>query len=154
MFYARQQDTEDFYKRHVRFMRPNLVSRQFPLGEAADGGHISTCRLLPKKGALPNARVIAGRGEVLVRSAARGQLQQNTVTWSLPSMLLTDGCDTHHQPTNQAPSDVMSDYRAMRCPEDIRYFVVLRAVVSGHHDIAYWLVEKLGVDVSRGPKLV
>jgi ankyrin repeat protein len=46
--------------------------RQFPLSEAAAGGHLSTCELLLERNVRPELEELVERGEVLARSVARG----------------------------------------------------------------------------------
>lgn len=154
-----------------------FTNRKFPLGDAACGGHVSTCRLLLEKDVMHYTRDIPRRSEVLARCVARSGsvelcrfLKQQNLwkPWHEVHFLpiaaenghlefakyaVKNGCDAYYKPTRKAPMSFLDEGRIIRHPDDIRYFSLLRAIVSGHQDFVRWLVEEIGMDVGRDSKL-
>jgi hypothetical protein len=167
---AANHGIDDIVDDVLKFAEPSTTD-QFPLGEAASGGHLSTCRLLLQKGIMPEGPDLSGRAEELARSVARGgnlevcRLLKECNLWKreheihfLPiaaecghldfaRYAVENGCDG--KPKQRDFAVLLDMDRPMRYPEDIRYFALLRAVVMGHQDIVYWLIHELGVNVSE-----
>jgi ankyrin repeat protein len=151
--------------------------RAFPLSEAAAGGHLSTCKLLLERNARPEPKEMVGRAEVLARSVARGgsvevcELLRQHNFWKpwheihfLPiaaeygqlefaKYAVKHGCDRNRRPRKETSITVLEEDRVLKSPDDIRYFALLRAIVSGHQHIVRWLADEVGIDVGRDSEL-
>lgn len=151
--------------------------KNFPLGQAAYGGHLSTCRLIIDKAAWWH--VHPSRSEVMARFVGIGGnvdiyhlfKAKDAKVWKqwhemhfLPlaaehghlefaKFAVAKGCDRHPKPKHRDMPHELEWYGEGVYPGDIRYFALLRAVVSGHLDIVRWLVEDVGVDVNNKAKL-
>jgi hypothetical protein len=154
-----------------------FTNRKFPLGDAAGRGHVSTCRLLLEKDVMHYTRGVPGRSEVLARCVARSAsvepcrfLKQQNLwkPWHEVHFLpiaagnrhlefakyaVKNGCDAYYKPTRKAPMSFLDEGRIMRYPDDIQYFSLLRAIVSGHQDFVRSLVKEIGMDVGGNSKL-
>jgi hypothetical protein len=62
-------------------------------------------------------------------------------------------CDWHCRSIKQKPITVLEEDRLLRSPDDIRYFALLRAIVSGYQHVVHWLLPELGMDVGRVSEL-
>lgn len=157
------------------FASHRTTKGKLPLIEAARGGHLSTCKLLLKD-CLPDRRHSSGRAEELARSVAIGgrieicRLLKDLDLWKpcheirflhiaaehrhleLGKYAIEHSCDEN--PTKKHRQSVIPDLdRRVRYPEDIRYFALLCAIVSGHRDIVRWLIEEVGMDVGKDAEL-
>jgi hypothetical protein len=171
---AANRGLNDIVSDILEFTKPSKAGI-FPLGEAASGGQVSTCKLLLRKGIVPEGPNLSGRAEELARSVARGgsieicRLLKEHNLWKpeheihfLPvaaecghlefaKYAIENGCDMKSKPYDYA---VLLDMdRPKRYPDDIRYFALLRAVVMGRQDIVRWLIEELGMDVGKDVEL-
>jgi ankyrin repeat protein len=150
---------------------------KLPLIEAAGGGHFSTCKFLLTKDALPDRRDLIGREEEIARTVAKGgsvgvyRLLRDLDLWKpshevqflpiaaehghleLAKYAFEHSCDEKAN-QKQRGSTIPDLDRRVRYPDDIRYFALLRAIVSGHQDIVRWLVEEVGMDVGKDADLV
>lgn len=59
------------------------------------------------------------------------------------------GCDWHPKLNRKDLSGELGWHGKIQYPGDVRYFALLRAVLSGHLDIVRWLIEDVGVDVNN-----
>jgi ankyrin repeat protein len=107
--------------------------RQFPLSEAAAGGHLSTCKLLLGRNVRPELKEIVEWSEVLARSVARGgsvevcELLRGHNFWEpwheihflpiaaehghleLAKFAVEHGCDWHRRSIKQKPITVLGE---------------------------------------------
>jgi ankyrin repeat protein len=144
------------------------------LRNAAVGGHLSTCELLLANGPELEWRDSNSRSQGFAQAIARGGriemyqfLKQHVLRKShheihfLPiaaerghlefaKHTVENGCDRN--PNMRHRATIIEDLdRRPEYPDDIRYFALLRAVISGHQNIVQWLVEEVGVDLrARG----
>jgi len=153
---------------HMRF-----PTHRFPLRDAASGGHLAICKLLFEKGVRPQGVDLAPLAQVLARAVARGgsievcQFLKQRKLWTpaleihfLPiaaeyghlefaKFAIENGCDRHPKQRPRAPHVVMERKKRLRYPDDIRYFALCRAIVSGHLHIVRWLIDEVGLNVSK-----
>jgi ankyrin repeat protein len=155
---------------------PSFSGHTFPLQRAACGGHLSTCELLLKKGKLPKEGYFQDSKEIWAQGIACGgsvevcQLLRQHNLWSpqyeyhfLPlaaenghlqfaKFAIKNGHDadpfTKGRPLFKSRND-----RKVRYRYDVRYFALLRAIVSGHQGIVRWLIEGVGIKVSKNSRL-
>lgn len=149
----------------------------FPLRDAAGGGHLSTCKLLLWEGPRPEQLTIIQQSEVFARAVARGgnvevcKLLRPHFFWRdcheihfLPiaaehghlefaKYAVANRCD-RNPPAKQRASVILDLDRKVRYPDDIRYFALLRAIISGHEEVIRWMVNDLGVDIGPDAKLI
>jgi ankyrin repeat protein len=159
------------------FATLRTTTGKLPLIEAAGGGHFSTCKFLLEEDALPDRHDLIGRAEEIARSVAIGgnvdvyRLLRDLDLWKpshevqfLPiaaehghlefaKSAIEHSCDEKANP-KQRRSIIPDLDRRVRYPDDIRYFALLRAIVSGHLDVVRWLVEEVGVNVGEDAELV
>ncbi|KAF2830145.1 ankyrin [Ophiobolus disseminans] len=148
--------------------------RRYPLREAAGGGQLDICNMLFEKGIRPQTTTdVAPEAQMLARYVARGgsvavyRLLKPRKFWTpaheihfLPiaadyghlefaRFAIENACDQHPKQRSRAPAVVLEQRRAIRYPDDIRYFALCRAIASGHLHIVHWLIEDVGVDVAK-----
>jgi hypothetical protein len=140
------------------------------LRNAVASGHLSTCQLLLPQVPELDSRDLNARSEDIAQCVARGgsveicRLLKKRDLWKphheihfLPiaaerghlefaKYAVENGCDRtpniRHRSTTIPDLDERPKY-----PDDIRYFALLRAVISGHQDMVRWLVDEVGVDL-------
>lgn len=149
----------------------------FPLRDAADGGRLSTCKLLLWEGPRPQQQIILEQSEEFARAVARGgnldiyKLLRPHLFWRechefhfLPiaaelgnlefaKYAVANRCD-RNPPRRQRESIIPDLDRPVYYPEDIRYFALLRAIVSGHEDIVLWMINEVGMDIGPDAEIM
>ncbi|KAH7398731.1 hypothetical protein DE146DRAFT_500679 [Phaeosphaeria sp. MPI-PUGE-AT-0046c] len=151
-------------------------TKGFPLREAAGGGHLSTCKLLLWGESRPDQLVIRQQAEVFARAVAKGgdvevcQLLRPYRFWGecheihflpiaaelghleLAKYAVANACD--RKPKSKPLVSIIPELnRRVYYPDDLRYFALLRAIISGHQDIVRWMVDELGMDIGSDAEL-
>lgn len=172
--FAARDGQDDVVDRLVEWVK--LPTHGFPLREAAGGGHLSTCKLLLRKGSRPEPLAIRQQSEVFARAVARGgnvqvcELLRPHGFWSenheihflpiaaelghleLAKYAVANGCD--RKPPMQRLASVIPELeRKVQYPDDIRSFALLRAIVSGHEDVVRWMLDELGMEIGSDAEL-
>jgi hypothetical protein len=149
----------------------------WPLLGAARGGQLSTCRLFLEKGILNKNRYFGIDGAwtqavVTGSSIEVYQLLEGQNLWisepecyflpvaaehghlDLTKLAVRDGWDADpFSEGRPSPSGLTRNDRIVPYRDDVRYFALLRAIVSGHKAIVRWLIRDVGVKISDDSEL-
>ena len=153
-----------------------IHSYRTPLDDAISGGHVTTCNLLIKNGAIAKDEDysdIESRSESVARSVARGgsvgvlTTLRNVGLWKdehrlhllpiaaeyghveLAKYVVEHGMDKLYKPRKQrTPFSTGSAWNLQPIvfPQSLRYFALLRAIASGHLEFVRWMILEMKLD--------
>jgi len=153
-----------------------IHSYRTPLDDAISGGHVTTCELLIKNGAIvkdEDYSDIESRSESVARSVARGGsvgvliMLRNLGLWKdehrlhllpiaaeyghveLAKYVVEHGMDKLYKQRKQRTAFSTGsawNLQPIVFPQSLRYFALLRATISGHLEFVRWMILDMKLD--------